>query len=405
MGTRRATGESSVLLVGSAVNGVFAYVFVAIGTRAVGAEGFAPVAVLWTFWALSAAVLTFPLQHWVIRQMAIDGDAGGVRAALPRILGWVAGVVGALTVIAAVFRAELFGAEASWVWPALVAGTAAGSGYLGMVRGLLAGAGRYGPAAAVIGGENVVRVAAAVIAATVSADAAAFGMALLAGPIAGVFRPSVLPGAPPATPPDRALLGSAGIGLLLAQIVLNGGPPLLAALGGSEAEVTAFFAALALFRAPYLLALGLTVRVTAPLTRLVEDRRFEVLGRITRLGAAATVAAAAAAAGVGWAVGPAVIRVLFGEGTDPSAAVTAAVAAGCTLALGALGLTVALIARAASVALSASWAASVAGGGIVLVIASGWPAVERVVLAFVAAEAVAVAAMTFAGERWLRAMR
>lgn len=405
MTTRRVTGESGALLAGSVVNGVFAYVFVAVGTRAVGAEAFAPVAVLWALWALSAAVLTFPLQHWVIRQTAVDGHGGGVRAALPRILAWIAAVVAVLTLVAVVFREPLFGAGSSPWWPALVAGTAAGSGYLGLVRGVLAGSGRYGAAAVVIGGENVVRVAAGSIAVGISSGSLGLGVALLTGPLVTAAWPTAL--APvehrPAARPARALLGSAGVSLLLSQVVLNGGPPLLAALDGAEAEVTAFFTALALFRAPYLLALGLTVRITAPLTRLVEERRYGDLARAVWFGTGAGVAAAAAAAGAGWAVGPWVIRALFGAGTDPPAGVAAGVAAGCTLALAALGLTVVLIARAGSVALTGSWAAAVGAGAAVIGLAGSAPPIERVVLAFVAAEAVAVAAMAAAMQRWLRA--
>lgn len=404
---RRVTGESGALLAGSVVNGVFAYVFVAIGTRSVGAEGFAPVAVLWAFWALSAAVLTFPLQHWVIRQMAVDGHAGGVRSAAPRILGWIASVVVVLTLVAAVFRSPLFGAGSSPWWPVLVAGTAAGSGYLGMVRGVLAGSGRYGAAAIVIGGENVVRVGAVLVAVAVTPHPVGLGVALLTGPLVAVARPTVLGlrSESPASRPPGGLLGSAGMSLLLSQVILNGGPPLLAALGGTETEVTAFFAALALFRAPYLLALGLTVRITAPLTRLVEERRFDALARLVRLGTAAALGAAAVAAGAAWAAGPRVIRLLFGEGTDPSAGVAAGVAAGCTLALAGLGLTVVLIARAGSAALTGAWMAAAVSGGAVLLLAGGSAAIERVVLAFVAAELVAVAAMAAAMERRLRAVR
>ena len=48
-----------------------------------------------------------------------------------------------------------------------------------------------------------------------------------------------------------AFLGGAASGQTVAQVVLTGGPVLLALLGGSPMEVTTLFAALALFRAPY----------------------------------------------------------------------------------------------------------------------------------------------------------
>jgi hypothetical protein len=121
---------------------------------------------------------------------------------------------------------------------------AAGAGLLGAVRGLLVGSGRYRAAAVVIGGETVVRLV--------------VGAALL---MAG-GGPLLL---------AAALATSAAVALLWPGILRVPGPRLVSAMGGSETEVTALFAALALFRAPYLVALGLTVRATAPLTRLVEE--------------------------------------------------------------------------------------------------------------------------------------
>ena len=53
------------LATGSIVSGVLAYAVFALTTRALGSEQAAPVAVLWTYWGLSAAALTFPIQHWI----------------------------------------------------------------------------------------------------------------------------------------------------------------------------------------------------------------------------------------------------------------------------------------------------------------------------------------------------
>ena len=48
-----------------------------------GPEGFAPISVLWSIWAMSVAVITFPVQHWVIRTIETDGDESAVRTPLP----------------------------------------------------------------------------------------------------------------------------------------------------------------------------------------------------------------------------------------------------------------------------------------------------------------------------------
>ena len=131
----------------------------------------------------------------------------------------------------------------------------------------------------VIGGENLIRLAVGAALLASSRDPRLLAAALLTGPLVALFWPKAWRLDPVAGPrPSTGLVGAAGLSVLLAQAILNGGPPLVAALGGAEAEVTAFFSALALFRAPYLVALGLTVRITAPLTRRVEEQGREACG-------------------------------------------------------------------------------------------------------------------------------
>jgi O-antigen/teichoic acid export membrane protein len=390
--SHRAAGESGALLAGSLANGLAAYGFIALGTRSLGAEGFAPVAIVWVFWAFSAALLTFPIQHWVIRQMALDGHSGGVRAAVGRV-ALLAGVVAVGEgLIALAGGRRLFG-DGSWVWPACVAGVAAGAGFVGLVRGVLAGGGRYRAAAVVIGGENAVRLAAGGVLLVLSRDPRLLAVALVTGPLITLLRPRALRLDRVAGPrPPTGLVGAAGLSVLLAQVVLNGGPPLVAALGGQDAEVTALFSALALFRAPYLVALGLTVQATGPLTRKVEEQGRGSLRSPALAVAGVTGALAAASLGAAWAAGPPLIRALFGPGTAPSGAVAGAAAAGCMLALGGLALTVMLIAAGARRALVLSWVAAAAAGAVVLLLAAGLSPSSRVVAAFNAAEAVAVVA-------------
>ena len=388
--SRRVAGESGVLVAGSLVNGLAAYGFIALGTRWLGPDRFAPVAIVWVFWAFSAALLTFPIQHWVIRQMELDGHSGGVRAARGRVVLLAAAVALGEGLVALLMRRTLFG-DGSWAWPLLVAGVAAGAGFMGLLRGVLAGSGRYHAAALAIGGENLLRLGAGAALLAVERDPRLLAAALLTGPAVALLWPRALRLDLPAGPrPPTGLVGAAGGSVLLAQVVLNGGPPLLAALGGREAEVTALFAALALFRAPYLVGLGLTVRATAPLTRRVAEGGRGSLGRPALATAGATLALAGALGAAAWPLGPPLIRALFGPGTSPSGAIAGATAAGCVLALGGLALTVMLIAAAARRALVLSWAAAVAAGAAVLAWGGALEPGARVVAAFNAAEAVAV---------------
>lgn len=390
--SRQLVGESGALLAGSITNGLAAYGFIALGTRGLGAADFSPVAIVWVFWAFSAALLTFPIQHWVIRQMELERHSGGVRASLGRVAALAGGVAAAEGAAAAAWRESLFG-EASWAWPLVVAAVAAGAGLLGLVRGLLAGAGRYPAAAVVIGGENLIRLAVAAVLLALDAGPLLLAAALATGPLVVLLFPGALRlGARSAEPPSTGLVGAAGLSVLLAQLVLNGGPPVLLFLGGSEAEVTALFAALALFRAPYLVALGLTVRSTAPLTRLVVERGRRGLRRPALAAAGGSLALAILAFGAAWPLGPPLARALFGPGTDLRGPAMGAIAAGCVLALASLALTVMLIAASARAALVGSWVLATAAGVLVLVLGRRLGPVDRVAAAFNAAQLGAVLA-------------
>jgi len=373
------------------INGLAAYGFIALGTRALGAEGFAPVAIVWVFWAFSAALLTFPIQHWAIRQMALDGHSGGVRAAAGRVALLAGAVALGEGLVALAAGRSLFG-DGSWAWPAVVAGVALGAGFMGLLRGVLAGSGRYGAAAVAIGGENLIRLAAGGALLAVSRDPRLLAAALLSGPLIALLWTRGLRLDPLTGPrPSTGLVGAAGLSVLLAQVVLNGGPPLVAALGGQDAEVTALFSALALFRAPYLVALGLTVRATGPLSLRAAEGGHHPLRLPALVTTGSTLLLAAGSFALAWPLGPPLIRALFGAGTAPTNPITAAAAAGCVLAVGSLALTVMLIAVSSRVGLVASWGLAVVVGAAVVAGGGGLAPTARVVAAFAAAEAAAVA--------------
>ena len=398
----RIAGEASSLVAGSLVNGLAAYAFIVVGTRALGADAFAPVAVLWSFWAASAAVLTFPIQHWAIRRIEIDGDTGSVRASLRPVAAWAAALTAVQTVVAAMWAEDLFG-EGGWFWPAAVAALALGSAVLGLARGVLAGRGRYHAAATLIGSENVLRLLAGSAAVALSDDPRILAAALLVGPLAVLGWPSTARLDRSSTPGDLGLIGSTGAGILVSQILLNGGPPVLAAAGGAEAQVTALFTTLALFRAPYLVALGLSVRATAPITRAVAGGRAGEVRRSTLAGVAAGVLLAAAALPIGWWLAPPLVEVLFGPGSRPAPGAAAAVAAGAVMALVALGVTVVLIAVGSQVRVIVTWLVGLAAAAVTLLLGSAGQ--EGVAAAFAAGEAAAVAAGTALAVSALRPRR
>ncbi|HET9543437.1 MAG TPA: hypothetical protein VFP02_10165, partial [Acidimicrobiales bacterium] len=106
----RDTGAIA-LAAASVISGVFAYLFIAIGTRQFGTGDFSGVAQLWTIWFFGSSVLTFPIQHWVIQRLRTDGHGGAVRVVLPRLSLFALGI--SLAVLAATYlvRGDMYGTD------------------------------------------------------------------------------------------------------------------------------------------------------------------------------------------------------------------------------------------------------------------------------------------------------
>jgi hypothetical protein len=261
-------------------------------------------------------------------------------------------------------------------------------------------------AAAAIAGENLIRVLAAAVVVLVGWGIRAFAAAIVTGFLVAFVWPSALryEGNVPQRAHGPALSFLAGVagGTLIAQVVLTGGPLLLAAFGGAPAEVTGLFAALALFRAPYILATGLAARLTGSLTRLIIRGGWSTLRRLTRL-TVAVVGLATPLGGVfGATVGPNLVHLVFGAEVSLPPELVGVVAAGSTVALGSLFYMLLLVAAGRSGSITLPWAAAV-------VVGLGWAMVgpstplTRVTWAFAIAEVVAFVVMVILGSRALGA--
>ena len=388
--SRGATG----LALGSAVSGLLAYVFFALVTRALGAEAAAPVAVLWTYWSFAAAALTFPLQHWAVRAVVAAGGEGPVRRALPSIAGLtllVALLAGTATWL---IRDDLFH-RGGWSFPLLVVAVTMGSAFLGIVRGILTVRDRLTEVGLVLVAENAVRclLAAVLIAGDVTASRY-YGVALAAGALVGFAWPSVLR-LGTTGPADQGWLrfvaGASG-GQVISQAVLTGGPVALALLGGTPAQVTGLFVALALFRAPYTLVLGVVSPATGILTRLVVAEKHAAIRRVLAGIVAATALGVGLAAVVGWFAGPALLRLVFGASIDVSAEVCLLTAAGSALSLGTLLLSLVAMANDRSHTTLRSWLVAAVAAGVTIAVGPGTP-LATVTYAFVVAQLVAFATL------------
>jgi hypothetical protein len=194
------------------------------------------------------------------------------------------------------------------------------------------------------------------------------------------------------------------LGSLLSQTILHGGPVVLAVLGGAPAEVTVLFSTLALFRAPYLIGIGLTLRSTGPVSRLVIAGDHRGIIRVSAWIAGAAGGLAVLAAAAGYYLGPPVVALVFGEATRPGAWQAAAVAAGSMLAIAGLWQFVGLIAAGRERALVGCWLAAVtAAAGVI----AAWPggATDSVVAGFTVGEMVASSLMAASLIGWAAARR
>lgn len=394
-----------LLASGSVVSGVLAYVLFALVTRGLGATAAAPVSVLWTVWALTGAAFTFPLQHWITRCIAA-GREGDVRSSAGRVAGVVAVAALVTGVLAWVFRDRLFHRDDAW-FPVLVVLVVLGSAAVGVVRGSLAGRGRMGAVAASLVIENAVRcLLVAVLLLSQVHEPVAYGVCLVAGsaialwPGAWRFGGASVGGAG-----SLSFLGGAATAQLLAQGVLTGGAVVLALLGGSPAEVTAMFATLALFRAPYMVVLGTLPQVTHHVTGLVVAGDVRALRSLaTRLAVVGAVVVAVGAT-VGGTVGPTLVRAVFGDTVDIGHGDAGVIATGCALALVNVVLMVGALALDRPGRVAGAWGLAVLAGAAMLLPTTWLLPVERVAFAFVAAEAAATVLLAVAASSVLRTAR
>jgi len=389
VGRTRAFKQTGALAAGTFIGGVLAYAFFALATRVLGARDAAPISILWSYWIMVAAVLTFPLQHWTIRLLT-EGAEGTLARSRKRI--WVGTGVGAglCFVVAWVAREPLFH-DRTLAFPVMMASITAGAALTGLVRGGLAGRGRFAATGASLALENLVRVALAAVVALVGGGAEAFGLALVVGSLSGLMWPSSLRLDRSSTATSKSIVSPVALasGLvassLIAQIVLTGGPVALAALGGTPRHVTALFLGLAVWRAPYLICLGVAPQLTAVLTRMALDgaarrlRRNRIWAGLAVLGAAALAVLAGATFFV-----PAV-RLVFGSELGLDGVISALIGVGTVLAIGNMALLLLMLALGTPRPANRAWLLAVLVMGFVLAAAPLGP-LDRVVAAFVAAE-------------------
>ncbi len=411
----RATGRRQgtvALAVGAAVSGLLAYAFFATVTRRLGAGPAAPFAMLWAFWAYASAALTFPVQHWAARAVATDGGERSVRESRAALAAAALGLAGATAAVGFAFRGTLFpgGERSFWV---LAAATCLGAAATGLVRGVLSARGRLGAVAATLVAENGVRVALALGLALAGVQQAwAYGVCLVAGYVGCLVWPSAWrlgTGGRARHGSPLAFLTGASSGQLLGHAVLTSGPVALAALGGAPVAVTALFAGLALFRAPYTLLVGAVAGLSTTLATHAAAGRRAALSAFGGRWLVLLGVGVPGAAGVGALAGPPLLPLVFGPDVRLGAGVCALLAVACTIAMGNLVAGVLLLSLGRPGALTRGWAVALLPGAAVLALGvlahPDGDATLLVAWALLAVEAAALALLASAGARGVAAVR
>jgi O-antigen/teichoic acid export membrane protein len=337
-----ARRDSVSLVVASLMNGATAYAIVVAASRSLNDTNFAAFSVAWSLWALSVALLVFPLQHWIIWRSTFDGTNAALRVARWRILGLISVVFVALFLTGSSDR--LFG-QGQW-WSVVLVLVGASSALLGVTRGLLAAKGSYGAVAWVIGAENVFRLGIVIWLLNLSATPQILVASLAVGCVVLVpFIGSLGVSHEEIATPVRAWseVGALAGATALAQVMVQFPPAFAEWIGESPVEVAALFATFSLGRAPLLVILSLSTRLTRPLTSRLQ-RPTEAVRRDLTVGIVLIFFSAALAAALGYAVGPMIVEWFFGPGRALGRADTAMIAGGLGLAFSGVVMILGLLA-------------------------------------------------------------
>lgn len=399
----RADGTSWLLL-GSLVAGFSAYGFQFVGGRGLGAEAFGPIATLWTVQYIVTAIILLALEQFEVRAVAAaGGDATVLRRVWPTLWAIVIGVsvaVGA-TLLALADRALLGLGDLALAGGAWVITTAA----LAMVRGIYGGRAEYRVAGIATGSDGLVRFLIALPVLLVLGTTGSLAWILPLGPIpflvwwwlrgAGGHRAGGTASGGRAVPRVGRFLAGTAFANGTLHLLLGAGPLVVALLGGSASEVSAFFITTSLARAPLLLGIGLVPRLLTPLTRWAEAGDYAHVRGAAWAVVAMDVTLAVGAGALAYLLGPTIIGWLYGGEFAVSALATAAAVAAVVVALGALALNQVLAAENRPHRLVPAWIAGL-GVAIVAVILLPVEPLARVACAVLAGQLAAICALALA---------
>jgi O-antigen/teichoic acid export membrane protein len=386
------------MLGGTVVSIVTVLLFQVIAGRSLGAEAFAPIGVVWTVSFMVYTVFMIPVEQFITRRLALaHGNAAALapnRVLLMSVIG-VAIAIGVGFVLATVDR--LFAGITAFVVLALA--LLVTRALLAVGRGFLAGRRRFTAYGGTLAAEGMVLLMAAAVVAAIHPTTLAFAATMVLSPLVILlFRPfhTTTVTAPWVADNEApvAFLGFLILATGASQVVIAGGPVVVGLIGGGAAAVSSIFVTFTLFRGPITSAYNLVARVLPDFTALAARGRAHVLTvwahRITWAGYGLAVLGFTAA----YLIGPAIIRVLYGEEFEPEAAVAGLAGAGVGAGLAVLFVAQIYVATGATRALAGRWLLALLIAGAAVVFGPG-SAQARVALGFAVGELVALSALGF----------
>lgn len=394
------------MVLGAALAALGAYLFQALGTRALGGVGYAPIGALWTIQYLVTSVVLLPIETHIARE-SILSHAAGMRSphvSFLRLWGWLTLVAIVASSVCWLLRDELFHGldDLALVTGALVLSYGA---FL-IVRGRLAGTERFKAYGVVTASESTVRAALAAVVTGVAPSVRAFAWIMPVGALtaAGWWvplrrnprQPRDVAAQPAESPRTGRFLALTTAANAITQLLLAGGPLLLVFLHAGPEEVSVFFVTVTAVRVPLVFVFGGVLSRLLPTFMRLEssDRRREARAVAAKI-ALGTVSIAVVIGGVAAAVGGPLVAVLFGAAFRPPWWVAAGATVGVLLATGSIVLYQLLIARGSAGLGLLAWAAALAAAAQAVVLTGG-SATARAVAGLVTGEGVALIALVLA---------
>jgi O-antigen/teichoic acid export membrane protein len=376
----RGAGLLSILV---GVTGLMTYGFFALASQTLGATAYGGIASLWAAIFITASIMYRPVEQLLSRtiaeHIARDQAAGhALRVAGTIQLGLVVLFLAIALPLRAQIEDDLFKGDVTLYWAFVGAVTFYAASYF--ARGFLAGQRRFGLYGGLVMMESASRFAIGVLAAVgVLGGRDPFALAIAAAPLLSLFvvplalrhqvrRMSGAGDAPDVAESEFTMrhgVGFAGAVLVIMsseQAILNLGVLIVAltADGNADKQAALVFNALLIARAPLQLFQSVTTTILPHLTRLIVAERLTALsgefGRTVRRTVLACLGFGTITAIVLLAVGPSVMKIVFGSEFVYDRGGLALVGAGVGLYLAATTMNQAALAEGRARAAAISWA-------------------------------------------------